>query len=99
MSSVINVNFSHIGGNKFTGQLRSGYTQADIRKIIADRLGSDNYRLIVNGQEIQEGNSANFEEFKKNNIKNNSTIYICQRMDGGSRALDLQTPEAVILLI
>jgi hypothetical protein len=97
MSSVINVNFSHIGGNKFTGQLRSGYTQADIRKIIADRLGSDNYRLIVNGQEMQEGNSANFEEFKKNNIKNNSTIYICQRMDGGSGLVDVLTHRRTIL--
>ena len=98
MSSIINVNFSHIGGSRFTSQLRSGYTQADIRQIVADKLGSSNYRLVVNGQEIQESNSADFEEFKKN-IKNNSTIYICQRMEGGSYALGLQASKRSFLLI
>jgi hypothetical protein len=77
--------------------LKEGYTEADIRKIVAERLGAGKFRLVVNAKEIQEDNLQQFEELKKD-IKNNTTIYVCQRMDGGSCELvDIATHRATVL--
>jgi hypothetical protein len=97
MSAIININFSSLKGTKFTGQLKTGYTEEDIRKIVASKLGPGRYRLVVNGKEIQENNPQQFAELRTQ-IKNNTTIYVCQRMDGGScELIDAQTHTATIL--
>ena len=96
MSGIINVFFATMKGSKRSAQLKEGYTIDDIKKIVAKEFGSSNFRLIVNGQEIQDNNPAKFSELKKS-IKNNTTIYVCQRMDGGS-SLDLDTHKGTILV-
>ncbi|CAF0992117.1 unnamed protein product [Adineta ricciae] len=97
MSNIINVLFATMKGSKYPGQLKGDYTAGDIKKLVIGLFGSDNYRLIVNGQEIQDNNPTQFNELKKN-IKNNTTIYVCQRMDGGSGMVDLDSHKATILV-
>ena len=96
MSNVINVLFSTLKGSKHAAQLTVGFTVADIKKLVKEKFGSDNYRLIVNGKEIQDNDPAGFEEQKKV-IKNNTVIYVCQRMEGGSGMVDLDSHKATIL--
>ena len=84
-------------GSKQTGQLKNGYTVEDIRKLVAEKFGSGNFRLIVSGKEIREDDPAGFAETKKS-IKNNTVIYVCQRMDGGSgEMLSMDIHRATIL--
>ena len=83
MSGIINVFFATMKGSKHTAQLKDGYTVEDIKKIVREKFGSNNFRLVVNGQEIQDNDPVKFAELKKC-IKNNTVIYVCQRMDGGS---------------
>ncbi|CAF0866410.1 unnamed protein product [Rotaria sordida] len=97
MSSVINVLFSTMKGSKHTAQLKEGYTVEDIKKIVQEKFGSTNYRLIVNGQEIQDNDLVKFTELKKS-IKNNTIIYVCQRMDGGSGLVDIDSHKATVLV-
>ncbi|CAF4331638.1 unnamed protein product, partial [Rotaria magnacalcarata] len=68
-------------GSKHPAQLKEGYTFEDIKNIVKEKFGSTNYRLIVNGQEIQDNDPVKFAELKKS-IKNLTVIYVCQRMDG-----------------
>jgi hypothetical protein len=95
-SGIINIIFSTMKGSKHTAQLKGGYTAADIRKLVKEKFGSDNFRLIVNGKEIPDNDTANFSEIKQS-IKNNTVIYVCQRMDGGSGLVDLDSHRATIL--
>ena len=95
-TGIINILFSTMKGSKHTAQLKDGYTAADIRKLVSEKFGSGNFRLIVNGQEIQDDNVASFAEIKKS-IKNNTVIYVCQRMDGGSGLVDMETHRATVI--
>jgi len=84
-------------GSKQPAQLKDGYTVEDIRKLVKEKFGSDNFRLVVSGQEIQENDPVKFAELKKS-IKNNTVIYVCQRMDGGSDMVDVESHKATILV-
>ncbi len=97
MSSIINVFFATMKGSKHSAQLKDGYTVEDIKKIVREKFGSENFRLVVNGQEIQDNDPTKFAELKKS-IKNNTVIYVCQRMDGGSGMVDIESHKATILV-
>jgi hypothetical protein len=98
MSGIINIIFATMKGIKHTAQLKDGYEVEDIKKIVTEKFGSDNFRLVVNAQEIQDNNPVKFAELKKS-IKNNTTIYVCQRLDGGSGGmLDIDSHKATILV-
>ncbi|CAF0737132.1 unnamed protein product [Adineta steineri] len=84
-------------GSKHPGQLIEGYTVDDIKQLVKDKFGSDNFRLVVNGQEIQDNDPVKFAELKKS-IKNNTVIYVCQRMEGGSGMVDTDSHKATILV-
>ncbi|CAF0789747.1 unnamed protein product [Adineta steineri] len=86
-----------MNGSKQPGQLKDGYTVNDIKQLVKDRFGSDNFRLIVNGQEIQDNDPEKFAELKQS-IKNNTVIYVCQRMAGGSGMVDIESHKATILV-
>ncbi|CAF3401902.1 unnamed protein product [Rotaria sp. Silwood1] len=97
MSGTINVFFATMKGSKYSTQLKEGYSVEDIKKIVQEKFGSTNYRLVVNGQEIQDNDPVKFSELKKS-IKNSTTIYVCQRMDGGSGLVDIDSHKATILV-
>jgi len=83
MSAIINVFFASMSGSKHSAQLKVPYTFDDIKKIVYEKFHLEQYRLIVNGKEMREDEHDKFEELKKT-IKNNTTIYVCQRLIGGS---------------
>lgn len=90
----ISVNFSSLRGSKFTAQLRIPFTFNDISNILKEKLGSDNYRLVINGKEL----TTDTFETEKTNIVHNSTIYVCVRLLGGSNdMIDLEMHREVIL--
>ena len=97
MSGVINILFSSIKGSKQTAQFQPSYTLDDVKKTVGDKFNMEKFRLVVNGKEIPDDPVA-FLELKKT-IKNNSIIYVCQQMEGGSGGmLDLGSHKATILV-
>ena len=96
MSTVINVLFSTMRGSKLPAQLKNDFTAGDIWKLVQEKFGSTNYRLIVNGKEIPEEDPVIFAELRQS-IRNNTIIYVCQRMMGGSCLIDVDTHSATIL--
>lgn len=84
-ATMINVNFSSMSGNKFTGQLRIPFTFADIMNIVKAKMGSEDYRLVVEGKEL---NPVTFPTVKTLIIQN-TTIFILARLKGGIDPVDL----------
>ena len=98
MASMINVIFSTMKGSKHPAQLKDGYTFDDIKKIVTEKFHLEKFRLIVNGKEIRDDDPQTFAELKKT-IKNQTTIYVCQRLEGGSGGMvDIDTHKATILV-
>ncbi|CAF1233879.1 unnamed protein product [Rotaria sordida] len=60
-------------------------------------MGSVNFRLVTHGEEIEENDSKKFTELK-NKIKNGTIIYVCQRIDGGSGLVDIDSHRATIIV-
>jgi hypothetical protein len=52
-------------GSKQPAQLKDGFTVEDIRKLVKEKFDSDNFRLVVSGQEIQDNDPVKFAELKK----------------------------------
>jgi hypothetical protein len=96
MSQTINILLATLKGSKHSVQLNIDFTPADIHKIVLDKMGSDNYRLVTHGQEIQDNDLKSFSELKKK-IKNGTIIYVCQRMEGGSNTVDIDSHRATII--
>ncbi|CAF0893527.1 unnamed protein product [Adineta steineri] len=96
MSNIINIVFATANGRKCSGQLSDGYTVNDIKQLVKDKFGSDNFRLVVYGKEIQDNDPVKFAELKRS-IKNNTLIYVCQRMNVGLGMVDIQSHKATIL--
>lgn len=80
---MINVNLQIASGRKVACQLEEGYTVADIKNLVQTTLGSTDFRLVVNTQEVQDNDPVKFAELKKS-IRNNTTIYVLERMKGGA---------------
>jgi len=98
MSAIINVFFASMRGSKHSAQLKVPYTLNDIKKIVYEKFHLEQYRLIVNGKEMRDDEQDKFEELKKT-IKNNTTIYVCQRLHGGSGGMvDIESHKATILV-
>lgn len=85
-------------GSKHAAQLKEPYTLDDVKKIVYEKFHLEHYRLIVNGKEMREDEQDKFKELKKT-IKNGTTIYVCQRLQGGSGGMvDIESHKATILV-
>ncbi len=85
-------------GSKHSAQLKGDYTFDDIKKIIIEKFKLEKFRLIVNGKEMRDDDPEKFAELKKT-IKNQTTIYVCQRLDGGSGGMvDINSHKGTILV-
>lgn len=85
-------------GSKHTVPLKDSYTIDDIKKVVKDKFNIDLFRLIINGKELRDDEPEKFPEFKKT-IKNGTTIYVCQRLIGGSgNMVDVDSHKATILV-
>ena len=93
---MINLHFNRVTGKKSTVPILPPVTREKLKKILIELYGSDQYRLVIKGQELSLDNE---EEFQKRCelIQNGSMIYVLQRMKGGSKFADVDTQRAIIL--
>ncbi|CAF1084267.1 unnamed protein product [Adineta steineri] len=82
-------------GSKHSGQPKEGYTVNDIKQLVKDKFSSDNFRRMVNGQEIQDNGPVKFAELKKF-IHSNTAIYVRQRMNIGS---DMESHNTILFAL
>ncbi|CAF0841199.1 unnamed protein product [Adineta steineri] len=98
--SIINITLAAVSaGKKHVAQLRVPYTAADLRKILIDQFGNDNYRLMTGGQELILNDEKKFNE-QKPLIEKSPRIYVLQRMKGGcitGDMVDIDTHKEIIL--
>ncbi|CAF0878697.1 unnamed protein product [Didymodactylos carnosus] len=91
--SKINVHFSSLKGQKFNSVFEPGFGFDDIIRVVEEKLGGDGYRLVVSGKEFTK---ETFNQHK-DQIKNLTTIYVCQNLKGGCDLIDIDTHKKTIL--
>ena len=80
-------------GKKHSIQLSDDYTIEEIKRMVKEKFGSGNYRLIVNGQSIEKETFTALKE----SIKNGTIIYVCQQMmHGVSNVINIELDKAII---
>ena len=99
-SSLINISFLVMKGQTVQTQIKSNLSLDEFRKVIEMNVSSDvdDYRFIIASKQLDLSDSRRFD-MQKNLIRNGVTIFVLQRMKGGSSGQDTQSYMEVATLI
>ena len=99
-SSIINISFLVMKGQIVQAQVRSNPSLAEFRKVIEMNVSPDvkDYRFIIDSKQLDLVDSHRFD-MQKNLIRNGVTIFVLQRMKGGSSGQDTQSYMEIATLI
>jgi hypothetical protein len=97
---VSNISFLVMKGQIVQAQVQSNPSLAEFRKVIEMNVSSDvdEYRFIISSKQLDLVNSIRFD-MQKHLIQNGVTIFVLQRMKGGSSIQDTQSCMEVSNLI
>ncbi|CAF2070578.1 unnamed protein product [Rotaria magnacalcarata] len=99
-SPLINISFLVMKGQIVQTQVKSNPTLAQFRKIIETNVSPDvdDYRFIIASKQLDLLDSRKFD-MQKRLIQNGVTIFVLQRMKGGSSKQDTQSYMEISTLI
>jgi hypothetical protein len=99
-SPLINISFLVMKGQIVQTQVKSNPSLAEFRKVIEINVSPDvqDYRFIIDSKQLDLVDSRRFD-MQKNLIRNGVTIFVLQRMKGGSSRQDTQSYMEVATLI
>ncbi|CAF1302212.1 unnamed protein product [Adineta ricciae] len=99
-SPPINISFMVMKGQTIQVQIRSSPSLAEFRKVVEKNISTDvdDYRFIIESKQLDLFDSSRFN-MQKSLIQNGVTIFVLQRMKGGSRSQNTQSYMEVAKII
>jgi hypothetical protein len=99
-SPLINISFLVIKGQAIQVQIKSNPSLTEFRKVIQTHVNEDvdEYRFIIDSKQLDLKDSRRFDT-QKHLIQNGTTIFVLQRMKGGSGNQDTQSYMEIATLI
>ena len=99
-SPLINISFLVMKGQIVQTQIKTNPSLAEFRKVIEENVGAevDDHRFIIASKQLDLLDSSKFD-MQKNLIQNGVTIFVLQRMKGGSSNQDTQSYMEITKLI
>jgi hypothetical protein len=99
-SPLINISFLVMKGQIIQVQIKSNPSLVEFRKVIQTHVNQevDQYRFIIDSKQLDLNDSHRFDT-QKRLIQNGVTIFVLQRMNGGSARQDTQSFMEIATLI